>query len=209
MEAIGKAGYTAGRQRVHRDGRRGQRGLGRREEDVRVQEVRARPTRTSEQMVDLWDEWTKNYPICSLEDGLAEERLGRLGVADEAARATGCSWWATTSSSPTRRSSRKASARASANSILIKLNQIGTVTETLDTVKMAADSRLHRGDLAPLGRDRGLDDCRPRGGHRGRPDQDRLGEPLGSHREVQPVAPHRAVRSAAPRATAARARSSR
>ena len=72
-------------------------------------------SRTSEQMVDLWDEWTKNYPICSLEDGLAEQATGTAGpCSPSATRRSGCSWWATTSSSPTRPSSRKASARASA-----------------------------------------------------------------------------------------------
>ena len=54
-----------------------------------------------------------------------------------------------------------------------------------------ARGRLHRGHLAPFGRDRGLDDCRSRGRDRRRADQDRLGLPHRSHRQVQPAAAHR------------------
>ena len=46
--------------------------------------------------------------------------------------------WATTSSSPTRRSSQRGIEQGIANSILIKLNQIGTLTETLEAMQMAA-----------------------------------------------------------------------
>ena len=50
-----------------------------------------------------------------------------------------------------------------ANSILVKVNQIGTLTETLDTVTLAMTQRLHLGDVAPQRRDRGHHDRRPRG----------------------------------------------
>jgi enolase len=97
------------------------------------------PARTSEQMVDLWDEWTNNYPICSLEDGLAEQdwdgwallttRLGqRLQLVGDDIFVTNPAIF------------KEGIAKRIGNSILIKLNQIGTVTETLDTVKMAADN---------------------------------------------------------------------
>jgi enolase len=71
--------------------------------------------------------------------------------------ATACSWWATTCSSPTPRSSKRGIAEGVGNSILVKLNQIGTVSETLDADRDGARGRLHHGDLAPLGRDRRLD----------------------------------------------------
>ena len=64
-----------------------------------------------------------------------------------------------------------------ANSILIKVNQIGTLTETLDAMALAQPRRLHRRDEPPLGRDRGRHDRRPRGRDELRPDQDRLGLP--------------------------------
>ena len=44
-----------------------------------------------------------------------------------------------------------------ANSILVKVNQIGSLTETLEAVELAART-LHVGHVAPLGRDRGRDD---------------------------------------------------
>ena len=55
-----------------------------------------------------------------------------------------------------------------ANSILIKINQIGTLSETFAAIEMAKRARLHRGDLAPLGRDRGHHDRRHRGRHQRR-----------------------------------------
>ena len=53
------------------------------------------------------------------------------------------------------------------------MNQIGTLTETLEAIALAQRERLHRRDVAPLGRDRGHDDRRPRRRERRRPDQDR------------------------------------
>ena len=50
-----------------------------------------------------------------------------------------------------------------ANSILVKVNQIGTLTETLDAVALAPARRLHHDHLPPLGRDRRHDHRRPRG----------------------------------------------
>ena len=67
-------------------------------------------------------------------------RLGRLEDADRRRSATACSWSATTCSSPTRRSSRRGIAEGVGNALLVKLNQIGTVTETLDAVAMARDA---------------------------------------------------------------------
>ena len=68
------------------------------------------------------------------------------------------------------------------NALLVKLNQIGTVTETLDAVRDGARRRLRDDHLAPVRRNRRHDDRRPRGRHGGRPDQDRLGEPDRSRR---------------------------
>ena len=78
-----------------------------------------------------------------------------------------------------------------ANSILIKVNQIGTLTETLEAMQMAANAGYTCGDLAPLGRDRRSLHRRPGGGDQRGPDQDRFGQPHGPHCQVQPVAAHR------------------
>ena len=80
-----------------------------------------------------------------------------------------------------------------ANSILVKVNQIGSLTETLDAVELAQNERLHRRPLASLRRNRGRDHRRHRRGDELRPDQDRFAQPLGSSGEIQPAPAHRTV----------------
>ncbi len=87
-------------------------------------------------LVGLYEEWTRRYPILSIEDGMAEEdwegwallteRLGkRIQLVGDDLFVT----------NPARL--RLGVERHVANAILIKLNQIGTVTETLDTMELA------------------------------------------------------------------------
>ncbi len=93
-------------------------------------------TLTSHEMVDLYEQWIGEYPIITLEDGLAEDdwegwshlrqRLGdRIQLVGDDLFVT--------NTERLRRGIRE----RSANSILIKLNQIGTLTETLDAIEMA------------------------------------------------------------------------
>ena len=93
-------------------------------------------TLTSEQMVDLWEDLVGRYPIVSIEDGLAEgdwdgwrlmvERLGeRVQIVGDDLLVTNPRFVA------------RAIDERAANSVLVKVNQIGTLTETLDTVEMA------------------------------------------------------------------------
>jgi enolase len=92
--------------------------------------------RTSEQMVDFYENWVKQYPIISIEDGLDEndwegwqlltERLG------EKVQLVGDDLFVTN----TTRLARGIE-EGIANSILIKVNQIGTLTETLEAIEMA------------------------------------------------------------------------
>ena len=77
------------------------------------------------------------------------------------------------------------------NSILVKLNQIGTLTETLETIAIAHDAGYTTVISHRSGRDRGHDDRGPRGRHRRRPDQDRRAVALGPGGEVQPAAADR------------------
>ncbi len=65
------------------------------------------------------------------------ERLGRLEGADRRAWATGSSWSATICSSPTRSILQRGIDEGIANSILIKINQIGTLTETFAAIELA------------------------------------------------------------------------
>ncbi len=88
-------------------------------------------------MVDFWVSWANKYPIISMEDAMAEAGLGRVEAASPTSWARRSSSWATTSSSPTPKIFKKGIEKGIANSILIKLNQIGTLTETYEAVEMA------------------------------------------------------------------------
>ena len=138
MEAIGKAGYTAGGNvMIAMDA-----ACSEMWDDATKSYVfhkSGEPTRTPAQLVDMWEEWVTQYPICSLEDGLAEgdwdgwalltERLGKkIQIVGDDLFVTNPSIF------------REGISKHIANSILIKLNQIGTVTETLDAIRMAADN---------------------------------------------------------------------
>lgn len=91
---------------------------------------------SSDQMIQLWEKWVAQYPIVLLEDGLAEndwngwENLTRsLGNKIEI---VGDDIFCTNKSILARGIKQHV-----ANSVLIKLNQIGTVTETLETIELA------------------------------------------------------------------------
>jgi enolase len=93
-------------------------------------------TLDSGQMVDLWEKWINKYPIISLEDGLAEEDWAgwaeltkRLG---DKVQLVGDDLFVTNPEFIAR-----GIRESSANSVLIKLNQIGTITETIDAIAMA------------------------------------------------------------------------
>jgi enolase len=92
--------------------------------------------KTSEQMADFWDSWVTQYPIISLEDGLDENDwdgwsylTNKLG---KKIQLVGDDLFVTNTSILER--GIKAHI---ANSILIKLNQIGTISETLDAIELA------------------------------------------------------------------------
>jgi enolase len=93
-------------------------------------------TLDSGEMVDLWADWVARYPIVSLEDGLAEEDWAgwrelntRLGAAIQL---VGDDILVTNPAFIRRGITEKAM-----NSVLIKLNQIGTLTETIDAIEIA------------------------------------------------------------------------
>jgi enolase len=96
--------------------------------------------KTSEQMVRYWESWAKQYPIVSIEDGMAEndwdgwklmtETLGgKIQLVGDDLFVTNVEFLS------------KGIDRGVANSILIKVNQIGTLTETLDAIEMARRAR--------------------------------------------------------------------
>lgn len=93
-------------------------------------------SRNSAEMIDLYADWIKRYPIVSLEDGLAEDDWD--GWADLTTKLGGRVQLVGDDIFVTNPEIFKEGIhRNIANSILIKLNQIGTLSETLDTIQMA------------------------------------------------------------------------
>lgn len=92
--------------------------------------------RTSAEMVAYWEDWTKKYPIISIEDGLAEDDWAGWKLATEKmgdkVQLVGDDLFVTN----TKRLSRGIE-EGIANSILVKVNQIGSLTETIEAVQMA------------------------------------------------------------------------
>ncbi|WP_306640210.1 phosphopyruvate hydratase [Sanyastnella coralliicola] len=90
---------------------------------------------TSSELVDFWAEWTRKYPIISIEDGMAEDDWAGWKSLNEKLgdhiQLVGDDLFVTN----TTRLARGIE-EGSANSILIKVNQIGTLTETIDAVNM-------------------------------------------------------------------------
>ena len=136
VEAIERAGYTPGEHCFI--------GL-----DVAASELSSRPARytlpqretslSSEDLVDIYDAWISDYPIISIEDGLAEDdwnswdmmtrRLGsRVQLVGDDIYST----------NP--RLIEHGIERSTSNAVLVKLNQIGTVSETLDAIRMTSEA---------------------------------------------------------------------
>jgi len=95
--------------------------------------------RPSEQMVEFWSNWVRQYPILSIEDGMAEDDWkGWKLLTDTLGKKiqlVGDDLFVTN----TERLARGIR-EGIANSILIKVNQIGTLTETLEAMRMAKDA---------------------------------------------------------------------
>ncbi|HEX8961271.1 MAG TPA: phosphopyruvate hydratase [Geobacteraceae bacterium] len=133
MEAIEKAGYKPGSDvllaldvassELFKDG-------------VYTLENEAEPRKTADQLIDFYENLVNKYPIISIEDGMAEndwdgwkkltDRLGkRIQIVGDDLFVTNPAIL------------KEGIEKGIANSILIKLNQIGTLTETLDAIEMA------------------------------------------------------------------------
>jgi enolase len=136
VEAVGKTGLTAGRDvfialdvassELWDDGKY-------------VFKKSGEPTRSPEQMVEMYDEWVRQYPIISIEDGVAEgdwpgwKALTR--ALGDRVQLVGDDVFVTNPEIL-----RKGIAEHVGNAVLVKLNQIGTVSETLDAIQIARDA---------------------------------------------------------------------
>jgi enolase len=133
LEAISQAGYRPGVDvalaldpavsELYEDGRYNLRGEGR--------------VLSSAELVELWTSWVAQYPIVSIEDGMAEDDwdgwtalTSRLGGS---VQLVGDDVFVTNVARL-----REGFARGAANAVLVKVNQIGTLSETLDAIALAA-----------------------------------------------------------------------
>jgi enolase len=91
---------------------------------------------TSSEMIAYWQDWVNKYPIISIEDGLAEDDWAgyqeKTKLLGDKIQIVGDDLFVTNS-----KRLRQGIEQKVANSILIKLNQIGTLTETIDAVNLA------------------------------------------------------------------------
>ena len=96
---------------------------------------------TSEELIQYLNELTQNYPISSIEDGLDENDwegwVNMTSVLGDVIQLVGDDIFVTNPKRLIKGIERKA-----ANSILIKVNQIGTITETLKAIKLASESNF-------------------------------------------------------------------
>ena len=137
LEAIEKAGYRAGEQiaialdpavsELYSDGKY-------------VFKKSDKSVKDSQQMVRFWSDWVHKYPIVSIEDALAEDDWeGWKMLTDEVGKTiqlVGDDLFVTNTERL-----RRGIDQGCANSILIKVNQIGTVTETLEAIELARRNR--------------------------------------------------------------------
>ncbi len=136
LEAIKEAGYIAGEDificldpaasEFYRDGKY-------------ILKADAGASKTSAEMVDYYADWVDKYPIFSIEDGLAEDdwsgwklMTDKLGSKIQL---VGDDLFVTNTDRL-----KRGIDEGIANSILIKLNQIGTLTETMEAIRMAKDA---------------------------------------------------------------------
>ncbi|MBY0471758.1 phosphopyruvate hydratase [bacterium] len=95
---------------------------------------------SSKDMVGVYSQWVETYPILSIEDGLAEHDWDGWAMLTQnlssACQLVGDDLFVTNTEYL-----KKGIAQNIANAVLIKLNQIGTVTETLETMKLAAQNQ--------------------------------------------------------------------
>ena len=101
-------------------------------------------TLSSAELAELWAEWARDYPIVSIEDGMAEDDwAGWSGLTErlgDSVQLVGDDLFVTNIERL-----RRGIAERSANAILIKLNQIGTLSETLEAIRLA-----HEADFATV-----------------------------------------------------------
>jgi enolase len=139
MEAIAKAGYTPGDQiRIAMDPATTElyeeaKAIG---QEGKYNFWKSGMVKTREEMVAFWSDLAANYPIISIEDGMAEDDWEGWSMLNEAlgskVQLVGDDLFVTNT-----KRLKQGIEKKLANSILVKVNQIGTLTETLAAIEMA------------------------------------------------------------------------
>jgi len=138
MEAIGKAGYKPGEQiAIALDPATSE--FYDKDKKKYVFKKSDKSEKTSEQLVEFWSKWVAQYPIISIEDGMAEddwEGWKQLtGALGKKIQLIGDDLFVTNSERL-----QRGIDEGVGNSILVKVNQIGSLTETLDAMRLAASA---------------------------------------------------------------------
>ncbi len=148
-------------------------------------------TRSSQEQAKYLADLVGRYPIVSIEDGMAEDDFeGWKAVTDLVGNQVPAR-----RRRPVRHQRHAALRRHQARARQLDPDQGQPDRHAHRDARRGRDGAqggLHGGDVASLGRDRGLDHRRPRGRDQLRADQNRLARALGPHREVQSAPAHRA-----------------
>ena len=147
LEAIEKAGYKPGEQvAIALDPAASELY----DEETKLYNLRREGRKlTSEEMVGFWVNWVNKYPIVSIEDGLAQDdwegwKMLTAQVGDRI-QIVGDDLLVTNPERVRRGIKEKA-----ANALLVKVNQIGTLTETIEAVETCQRAGWRAGDIAPF-----------------------------------------------------------
>jgi len=138
MEAITKAGYTPGAQiSIALDPAASE--FYDKDKQKYVFKKSDKSEKTSDEMVAFWSNWASQYPIISIEDGMAEDDWDGWKTLTDALgkkiQLVGDDLFVTNSERL-----QQGIDKGVGNSILVKVNQIGTLTETLDAMRLAASA---------------------------------------------------------------------
>jgi len=138
MEAIGKAGYKAGEQiAIALDPASSE--FYDKDKNKYVFKKSDKSEKTADQMVGFWKKWAAQYPIISIEDGMAEDDWDGWKNLTNAlggkVQLVGDDLFVTNSERL-----QRGIDQGVGNSILVKVNQIGSLTETLDAMRLAASA---------------------------------------------------------------------
>ena len=149
-----------------------------------------KPKKSAEEMVRFYEDLVKKYPIISIEDGLAEDDWAGWKLLTDALGAkvqiVGDDLFVTN-----RKRLEIGITKGIANSILIKLNQIGTLTETLETIQTAKEAGYTTVVSAPFRRNGGQHHGRRCRCRQLRADQKRLPLPQRKAGQIQPASADR------------------